>query len=56
MDHKRRKFTKHYFGCDWGDRHFFDLVLNTEFGDDTVVELTLRALELANRWEEPTRG
>jgi cytidylate kinase len=54
MDEKRRKFTEHYFGCDWGDRHFFDLMLNTELGCDTVVELILRALELANRCEDPT--
>ena len=49
MDEDRKKFVKHYFGHDWPNRYLFDLMINTEIGDDNAVESILRLLEGINR-------
>jgi len=52
MDEERRKFIKHYFGCDWPNRHFFHAMLNTAAGVDATVEAILYLMAAANRQEE----
>jgi len=51
MDEDRKKFVKHYFGHEWPNRQFFDLMVNTEIGDDTAVECILQMMAAVNRTE-----
>lgn len=44
VDHDRAAFVKQYFGIDWPGRHRFQLMVNSEMGDDEVVEIILDAL------------
>jgi len=52
MDEERRKFTKHYYGCEWSDRRFFHVMLNTAIGDDATVEAILYLMNSANQSAE----
>jgi len=51
MDEDRKKFVKHYFGHEWPNRHLFDLMINTEIGDDNTVEAVLQTLATVNLTE-----
>lgn len=52
MDEDRRKFVKHYFGHDWPNRQYFQVMLNTGLGDDHTVEAILHLLNAANQTAE----
>jgi len=51
IDEDRKKFVKHYFGHEWPNRHLFDVMINTENGDDNVVDGILQMLAAVNRTE-----
>jgi cytidylate kinase len=44
VDHDRAVFVKQYFGIDWPGRHRFQLMVNSDLGDDAAVEIILYAL------------
>jgi cytidylate kinase len=46
VDVERATFVKRYFGKDWPCRDLYDMMLNTECGYDTAVELILQAMEI----------
>jgi len=52
VDEDRKKFVKHYLGYEWPNRQLFDLMLNTEIGDDETVESILHFLDTVNRSEK----
>jgi cytidylate kinase len=48
VDHDRAAFVKKYYGKDWPDRHLYHLMINTKIGDELVVTMILREVELLN--------
>lgn len=56
MDEDRRKFVKHYFGHDWPNRQYFQVMLNTGLGDDNTVEAILHLLNAANQPAEARKA
>jgi hypothetical protein len=49
VDRERAAFVKKYYGKDWPDRHLYDMMLNTEIGEQAVTDSILRMLEAANQ-------
>jgi cytidylate kinase len=49
VDRERAAFVKKYYGKDWPDRHLYNMMLNTDIGDEAVVKTILDAVEIANR-------
>jgi uncharacterized protein len=56
VDEDRKKFVKHYLGYDWPNRQLFDVMLNTEIGDDETVDGILHLLDAVNRSEKSVAG
>jgi cytidylate kinase len=46
IDVERATFVKRYFGKDWPYRALYDMMLNTDCGYDTAVNLILQAMEV----------
>jgi len=56
VDRERASFIRHYFGKEWPCRQLYNLMINSKFGDEHVVETILRniaALEKAHASQEP---
>jgi cytidylate kinase len=49
VDRDRAAYIKSYFGVDWPDRYMFDLMINTQVGDDVVVETILNSVTMLER-------
>ncbi len=49
VDRERAAFVKKYYGKDWPDRHLYNMMLNTEVGDEAAISTILNAVEIANR-------
>ena len=49
VDRDRGTFIKKYYGRTWPQRDLYHLMLNTEIGDDGVIEMILHEMELLNR-------
>ncbi len=49
VDRERAAFVKKYYGKDWPDRHLYNMMLNTDGGDEAAVKTILDAVEIANR-------
>jgi len=46
-DKERAAFIRQHFHIDWPERHMYDLMLNTEAGEDAVVDTILQAAKLS---------
>jgi cytidylate kinase len=46
VDRERAAYIKQHFGIDWPTREYFDLMINTNMGDERVVETILHAVAL----------
>jgi cytidylate kinase len=44
VDRERATFIRHYFGKDWPYRSLYNLMVNSKFGDEHVVETILRQI------------
>lgn len=44
VDRERAAFIRHYFGKDWPYRPLYNLMINSKFGDEHVVETILREI------------
>ena len=44
VDRERSAFVKHYFGADWPNRSFYDLMINTAIGEDNAISTILHAM------------
>lgn len=51
VDEHRAEFIKRYFGVQWPSRHLYHAMLNTDVGEDAVVEIILHLMDLANKRE-----
>ncbi len=49
MDADRAAFVKRYYGKNWPQRDLYHLMINSQIGDDAVLEIILHELEILNR-------
>lgn len=49
VDRDRAAFVRHYFNMTWPTRELYDLMVNTACGDNCVVDVVHRQIELLNR-------
>ena len=43
-DRQRAEYIRMHFGCNWSDPHLYDLLINSELGEDRAASLILDAL------------
>jgi cytidylate kinase len=53
IDRERGQFIKRYFGADWPCRQLYDLMINSEAGDDYVIEMILHGVAQAEKAAAP---
>jgi len=46
VDKDRIAYIKHYFNAEWPMRSLYHMMINTEIGDEEVVEMILRAMKI----------
>jgi cytidylate kinase len=46
VDRERAEFIHHYFGKEWPCRPLYNLMINSKFGDDFVIDSILQNIEL----------
>jgi hypothetical protein len=46
VDHERAAFIKNYFHADWPNRSLYHAMVNTDIGDETVIQAILSFLQL----------
>ena len=44
IDRERASFIRHYFHAEWPNRALYNLMINTKFGDEHVVETVLQQI------------
>ena len=49
VDQDRIAFVKHYFNADWPTRCLYNMMLNTEMGDDNAVHTILETMKTLDR-------
>lgn len=49
VDRERATFIRHYFSHDWPTRSLYDLMINSKFGDEQVIEAILQHVQLMDR-------
>jgi cytidylate kinase len=49
IDKERAQFIKRYFGADWPCRQLYDLMINSDRGDEYVIETILNGVTLAEK-------
>ena len=49
IDRERGQFIKRYFGGEWPHRPLYDLMINSELGDDYVMDMILHGVALAEK-------
>lgn len=45
VDRERADFIRHYFGAEWPHRPLYNLMINSKFGDEFVIETILQNIE-----------
>jgi cytidylate kinase len=48
MDEDRAAFVKRYYGKNWPQRDLYHLMINSIIGDEAVIDLALREMEILN--------
>ncbi len=48
MDEDRAAFVKRYYGKNWPQRDLYHLMINSVIGDEAVIDLALRELQILN--------
>jgi cytidylate kinase len=49
VDEERAEFIRHYFKAQWPSRHLYDVMLNTDAGEDETVNTILHLMDAANK-------
>jgi len=49
IDAERAEFIRHYFGAQWPARRLYNVMINTKFGDELVVEMILESVAALER-------
>ena len=45
VDRDRADFIRHYFGTEWPHRPLYNIMINSKFGDEFVIESILQNIE-----------
>jgi cytidylate kinase len=45
VDRERADFIRHYFGAEWPHRPLYNLMINSQFGDEFVIDTILQNIE-----------
>src|ERR1700683_1373915 len=53
VDKERMQFIKRYFGADWPCRQLYNLMINSEPGDDYVIDIILHGVAAADKLALP---
>jgi cytidylate kinase len=53
IDRERGSFIRHYFDVEWPHRALYNLMINTKFGDEYVVETVLQQMAMLDRRQAP---
>jgi cytidylate kinase len=51
VDRDRASFIRHYFGKEWPHRPLYDLMINSQFGDEYVVDSILEQVAMAEKYQ-----
>lgn len=53
IDRERASFIRHYFNAEWPNRSLYNLMINSKFGDEYVVDMTLQHIGALERLAAP---
>jgi cytidylate kinase len=53
IDRERASFIRHYFHAEWPNRAFYNLMINTKFGDKHVVEAVVQQIAALEKFDAP---
>jgi cytidylate kinase len=53
IDRDRADFIRHYFNAEWPRRDIYNLMINTKFGDEYVVEMVLQHIGALEKLHAP---
>ena len=53
IDRERASFIRHYFRAEWPNRAFYNLMINTKFGDEHVVDTVLQQIASLEKLDKP---
>jgi cytidylate kinase len=53
IDRERASFIRHYFNADWPNRSLYNMMINTKFGDEFVVETVLQQMAAIEKLNAP---
>ena len=56
VDRERADFIRHYFGAEWPHRPLYNLMINSKFGDEFVIDTILQNVEALNRFYAQQRA
>ncbi|MFZ3214636.1 MAG: cytidylate kinase-like family protein [Candidatus Acidiferrales bacterium] len=51
VDRERADFIRHYFGKEWPHRPLYNVMINSKFGDEFVIESILQDVESLNKYQ-----
>jgi cytidylate kinase len=53
IDRERASFIRHYFGVEWPNRALYNMMINSKFGDEHVVETILESITVLEKLRAP---
>ena len=53
IDRERASFIRHYFGVEWPNRTLYNMMINSKFGDENVVETILESITVLEKLRAP---
>lgn len=53
IDRERAAFIRHYFNAEWPNRSLYNMMINTKFGDEFVVEAVLQQMAAIGKLDTP---
>ncbi len=56
VDRERADFIRHYFGAEWPHRPLYNLMINSKFGDEFVIDTILRNIEALEKYQARRRA
>jgi cytidylate kinase len=56
VDRERADFIRHYFGAEWPHRPLYNLMINSKFGDEFVIDAILQNVEALNKFHAQQRA
>jgi cytidylate kinase len=56
VDRERADFIRHYFGAEWPHRALYNLMINSKFGDEFVIDTILQNVEALERFHAQKRA